>query len=72
MPDYSTKTLEELRQALAETKGRLADARTERDFLGRQQGAHIKAAEFAQLDREMERYTQKIAEIEAALATKAA
>ena len=70
MPDYATKTVEELRKALAETKDRLADARTEREFLGRQQGAHIKAAEFAQLDNEMDRYARKIAEIETALAGK--
>ena len=71
MPGYATMTVEELRKTLDETKSRLDDARTEREFMGRQQGAHINASEFARLDREMETYERRIGEIEKVLAAKA-
>jgi predicted nucleic acid-binding Zn-ribbon protein len=71
MPAYSTMAPDQLNKALEEVETRLADARTEREFLGRQQGAHINASEFAQLDREMERYERQIGEIREAIAAKA-
>jgi predicted nucleic acid-binding Zn-ribbon protein len=63
-------SLDQLRGALAETETRLADARTEREFLGRQQGAHVNASEFARLDREMEGYERRIGAIRDAIAAK--
>jgi hypothetical protein len=61
-------TLQELNADLKRTEGLLKDAQDERSFLGKQANMHINAAEFTRLDRDIERYGDRIESLKTKIA----
>ncbi len=67
MADYSQMTMEELQAELEKNQGYLEDAQEERNFMGLQTGQHIKVADFARVDDDIERYQRRIQELQGLL-----
>ena len=61
-------TVERLRVERDEVSGRLADARDEKAFIVRQSGFHLSREQWLRYDREIERYEERLAAIDARLA----
>lgn len=64
MRDFSKFSKEELEKELKKMQSMFDDAEAEREFLAKQKGMHIITTEFDRIDRDLERYTDTINQIQ--------
>ena len=68
MPSYENLTTDELQKQRDRAEALLIDARDERSFIGKQTSMHIKVSELKRLDQDIERFQQRVDELDRRLA----